>query len=181
MTQSSTVVLPRPAPVLGQIAPIDSPQRASSLPTVPQTPPEVIAYTGVVTHTGINQAYRVPHADTPLAPFITPSWIPALSPIIARLADTHFSSHVNRTGARIDPSSVAPRDGSAPDSSPVAPPPAPLVAPQTSSSVGSGGHGLTFLLLLATLGLAALIGSRRIRDPMLALCQRQYKPPVSPG
>jgi hypothetical protein len=181
MMQSSTVVIPRPAPVLGQIIPIDRLQSASSLPTVPQTPSEVVAYTSIVTHTGIDQVFRVPSADTPLASFIIPSRIPTLSPIIARLTDTHSLSHVIRTDTRIDTSSVAPRNGSVPDSPPIAPPSAPLLAPQTSSSVGSGGHGLTFLLLLATLGLAALIGRRRIRDPAVALPQRQYKPPVSPG
>ena len=76
---------------------------------------------------------------------------------------------------------VAQRDIPVPGSSPIAPPAAPLAAPQTSSSAGSGGHGQTSVLLLATLGMAALLGSRRIRDPVLTPGQRHYRPPVSPG
>jgi hypothetical protein len=76
---------------------------------------------------------------------------------------------------------IAQRDTPVPGSAPVAPPAAPLAAPQTTSSAGGGSHGPTSLLLLTTLGMATLIGSRRIREPVLAPGQRHYRPPVSPG
>jgi hypothetical protein len=50
-----------------------------------------------------------------------------------------------------------------------------------SSSAGGGGHGLPLLLLLAALGCAVLIRSRRITFPMLTLRQRFHTPLVSPG
>ena len=114
--------------------------------------------------------------DAVAAPFVVPLRIHV------PLANMQFPSFTSVPGTSVTTlASVVPNDAPMPGSAPIAPPAAPLATPQTSSSAGGGGHGLTSLLLLATLGMATLIGSWRIRDPVLAPGQQHYRPPVSPG
>jgi hypothetical protein len=131
----------------------------------------------VVTHIGVIQADRAPPALAPSARFITAPQ----AQVVTRLVESPLPSLADTSGESDRTASTARRAVPPADSSPIAPPSAPPSAPQTSSSAGSGGHGLTSLLLLAPLGPAALIGSRRISAPVLILRQRHDRPPVSPG